>query len=271
MAKTHYEFIATLPNTTTIRKVLETVKEFMNQSAIQCREEGITIEGMDNSHVALLQLKWFKCAFKEYHCEQDISLGVHFDTLLKVCKLVDGDKPISFCKEPNKEVLRVIFGAEKDNSFFDIKLLDLEYDALDVDEPNMDVCTSFILNGTIFQQMINTFGGFGDTVNWKVNNKGIKWTVKGETGVGGRFVKNTEQSTTSKFKLDLKQEVDEDFNLKYLLIFVKASGLSDEVHMKIQPNEPMTVTFPIGNLEFGKMSFYLAPKSVGQGGDDDDE
>jgi len=262
MAKTEYEFMATLANTNIIRKVLETIKEFMSTSAVQCQEDGIVIEGMDNSHVALLQLKWNKPAFREYYCKQHISLGVHFETLLKVVKLVDGDKSISLCKEPNKEVLRVIFGDVKDNSFFDIKLLDLEYDALDVEEPASDSCTSFVLNSSIFSNMITVFSNFGDSVNWKINKYGIKWTVRGDTGEGGRFVKNTTQTATSKFKLDLRQEVDEDFNLKYLQIFVKAAGLSDEVHMKIQPGEPMTVTFPIGNLEFGKMAFYLAPKSA---------
>eukprot|EP00397_Hematodinium_sp_SG-2012_P042964 GEMP01047638.1.p1 GENE.GEMP01047638.1~~GEMP01047638.1.p1 ORF type:complete len:290 (+),score=41.58 GEMP01047638.1:76-870(+) len=256
-----YAFKAVMANGHTIRKILETIKEFMRECSVLCTPEGIRIDGMDNSHVALLQLKWNKEAFKAYHCVDDVQLGIHFETFLKVVKLVDTDRQITLLKEADKDILRVQFGEEKDNSFFEIKLLDLEYDPLEIVDPDEESCTSFILNSTIFTNMVSEFASFGDNVRWHISDKGIKWTVQGESGTGGRFVKNlSSPAGMQKFKLSLKEDIEEEFNLKYLQIFVKASGLSEEIHFKCMPGDPMTVTFPIGSLALGRMSFFLAPK-----------
>lgn len=118
LKQTDYEFFATLKDGVHIRKIIDTVKEFMNESSVQVSDAGITIEGMDNSHVSLMQMKWYPEGFEFFRCAKPMQLGIHFETMSKVIRLQEADKKISLAKLPDQEVLRVIFGSSDSNSFF---------------------------------------------------------------------------------------------------------------------------------------------------------
>jgi len=255
------EFRATLTDGRSLRLVLDALKEFMREAPIICTPEGISIGGMDNSHVCVVQVMWKKNAFKSYECNSSVALGLQFETFLKVVKIADPLKELTLIKEARKDVLRIQFGAERENSFFDIKLLDLENDPLEITDPDENNSTAFTIQSLTFQSMVGEFLGYGDCVNFQVLPKGIKWHVNGDSGTGGRFVKQHPSSSKLKVKR-LVTEVNDEYNLKYLHMFCRAVPLTDEITFTSTPGEPMAIRFPIHDLNYGHMTFYLAPKSL---------
>jgi len=271
LKQSDYEFFATLKDGIHLRKIIDTVKEFMNESSVQVSETGLTIEGMDNSHVSLLQMKWNPEGFEYYKCTKPMQLGIHFETMSKVVRLQDQEKKISLAKLPDQEVLRVIYGSPDSSSFFDIKLLDVEFDALDVASPDDCVGTEFAIKSEALSHVINTFSAFGDTMRIRVMKDGIKMWVNSDVAVAGRYMKEN-SSVTGLYKMTkFITTVEEDYNLKYMGVFIKAATLTDMIKIKCVADEPMMVTFPIGTMQCGRLTFFLAPKNTNKDAGMDDE
>lgn len=61
--------------------------------------------------------------------------------------------------------------------------------------------------------------------------------------------------------IQLEEDVNFSFALRYLNFFTKATGLSDTVTLSMCPDTPLSVEYKIGeNGSLGYIRFYLAPK-----------
>jgi len=58
--------------------------------------------------------------------------------------------------------------------------------------------------------------------------------------------------------IKVEEKVSLTFALRYLNSFAKATSLSEFVTLKLSPDVPLVVEYPIENL--GHLRFYLAPK-----------
>ena len=56
---------------------LPAIKELVTDANFQCDDEGIKLQAMDNSHVALVSLNLETSAFKRYRCDHSMPLGVN--------------------------------------------------------------------------------------------------------------------------------------------------------------------------------------------------
>ncbi len=63
---------------------------------------GISLQAMDSSHVALVQLQLEKSGFAIYRCEKPITLGLSITNLAKVMKLVNASDSITLKCDSNE-------------------------------------------------------------------------------------------------------------------------------------------------------------------------
>lgn len=63
---------------------------------------GISLQAMDSSHVALVQLLLEKSGFAIYRCEKPITLGLSITNLAKVMKLVNSSDSITLKCDSNE-------------------------------------------------------------------------------------------------------------------------------------------------------------------------
>ncbi len=62
------------------------IKELVTDANFECTENGITLQAMDNSHVALVSVLLEAEGFKRYRCDRPMSLGVNLTSITKVLK-----------------------------------------------------------------------------------------------------------------------------------------------------------------------------------------
>jgi hypothetical protein len=62
------------------------IEELVTDTNFDCNEEGINLQAMDNSHVALVAVKLLENGFKRYRCDRPMPLGVNLTSLTKVLK-----------------------------------------------------------------------------------------------------------------------------------------------------------------------------------------
>jgi proliferating cell nuclear antigen len=69
---------------------------------------------MDNSHVALVNLKLHTTAFKKYRCDRNLSLGVNLVSLNKLIKCAKGDDSVVLRSEDEPDNLGITFEAKSE-------------------------------------------------------------------------------------------------------------------------------------------------------------
>lgn len=70
-------FEARLVQSSILKKVLEAIKELLNEATFDCSESGIQLQAMDNSHVSLVSLNLRSDGFDKYRCDRNLSMGIN--------------------------------------------------------------------------------------------------------------------------------------------------------------------------------------------------
>ena len=80
-------------------KVIEGLRELVNEATWECSSSGITLQAMDSSHVALVSLVMRSEGFESYRCDRSISLGISLIRYFKYLKTTNITFLFLFCFE----------------------------------------------------------------------------------------------------------------------------------------------------------------------------
>jgi len=80
-------FEARLVQGSLFKKVLEAIKDLLNEATWDCNSTGMSLQAMDSSHVSLVSLSLRSDGFDTYRCDRNISMGINLARcgVLTVC------------------------------------------------------------------------------------------------------------------------------------------------------------------------------------------
>jgi proliferating cell nuclear antigen len=108
-------FEARLPQAALLKKLLDAVKDLVNQANFDCSGSGISLQAMDSSHVALVSLLLRSDGFEHYRCDKNLSLGLDLTTMAKILKCSGNDDNVTIKQEEAGDHVTFIFeSASKD-------------------------------------------------------------------------------------------------------------------------------------------------------------
>ena len=58
-----------------MKKVLESLKDLLNEATWDCADTGIQLQAMDNSHVSLVSVLLRADGFDKFRCDRQLSMG----------------------------------------------------------------------------------------------------------------------------------------------------------------------------------------------------
>ena len=71
-------FEARLVQGNLLKKVLESLKDLLNEATWDCADTGIQLQAMDNSHVSLVSVLLRADGFDKFRCDRQLSMGNTF-------------------------------------------------------------------------------------------------------------------------------------------------------------------------------------------------
>ena len=77
-------FEARLVQGNLLKKVLESLKDLLNEATWDCADTGIQLQAMDNSHVSLVSVLLRADGFDKFRCDRQLSMGKSFFTILLI-------------------------------------------------------------------------------------------------------------------------------------------------------------------------------------------
>lgn len=130
---------ARLAESSTLKRVLDSVKELVSDANFDCNDGGLSLQAMDNSHVALVSLQMKEDMFEPYRCDRNIALGINLTSLSKVLKCANNDDVVTIKATDEPDVLNLQFESQKTERFseYDLKLMDIDQEHLGIPDTGM--------------------------------------------------------------------------------------------------------------------------------------
>merc|ERR1712060_305839 len=243
------------------KKVIDAMKDLVQDANFDCSPAGISLQAMDTSHGSLISLNLRHDSFELYRCDKNISLGmnlIHLSKMLKcggtedsiTIKAVDGEDKVTFLLEsPSKDR----------TSNFEIKQsdIDTEHLKMEKEEDSADVKMS----STEFQRICRDLSSIGDSVVLTIGQGFIRFSTSGIMGLAHiTLMQNQTNEKKDEVSIVLKgdEEISTGYALRFLNSFAKATPLCSYIKLTMSKGMPVGVEYKIEDM--GQIRFYLAPR-----------
>jgi proliferating cell nuclear antigen len=214
---------------------------------------------MDSSHVALVSLNLGVDGFEKFRADTNMVLGVSIQNLAKVMRLADNNDSITLQADQEASHLKIIFENPKTErtTEFNLNLITIDSEHLAI--PETDYSSVVTINSSEFSKICRELYSLSETVSVVTNPDYVQFSVEGEVGTGQvRLGQNDGGSKDEQTTLEVSEGVEQQFALRYLNMFNKASSLSTFTRLCLHQEQPLVVEFKIESL--GVLKYFLAPK-----------
>ncbi|XP_021601205.2 proliferating cell nuclear antigen [Manihot esculenta] len=243
-----------------LKKVLEAIKDLVNDANFDCSSTGFSLQAMDSSHVALVALLLRSEGFEHYRCDRNISMGMNLNNMSKMLKCSGNDDIITIKADDGSDTVTFMFESPTQDkiSDFEMKLMDIDSEHLGIPEAEYHAIVR--MPSAEFAKICKDLASIGDTVVISVTKEGVKFSTRGDIGTANIVVR--QNTTVDKPEeatiVEMNEPVSLTFALRYMNSFTKATPLSNTVTISLSSELPVVVEYKIA--EMGYIRFYLAPK-----------
>ncbi|PHH60812.1 hypothetical protein CDD82_2225 [Ophiocordyceps australis] len=251
---------ARLEQANILKKVVDAVKELVQDCNFDCNDSGISMQAMDNSHVALVSMMLKAEGFSPYRCDRNIVLGINLTALTKVLRAAQNEDILTIKAEDAPDTLNLVFESSENDriSEYDLKLMDIDQEHLGI--PETDYATSITMPSAEFRRICTDLVAMSESVSIEASKDGVTFGCKGEIGNGSVVLRSHTNVDKPELNVDiqLSEPVSLTFSLKYLVNFCKAAALSSQVKICLSNEVPLLVEYNLSGSSY--LRFYLAPK-----------
>jgi len=258
-----------------IKSVFETIKPYIKETNIMINKDGIKISTLDNSKVSLTYIKLDAKKFESYYCEKPVIIGIDTIILFKTIKSANRRETITFYMNKDDEdklgieLADPFMGKVKD---YKIPLLALEDKVINMS----DMAFDYVINmpSVQFQQIIKDIHLLeGKIVEMKSVGKQLIFSCEDglaefKTAISEIddnlnkdqkeiLQQNGEDIRSVKFEKSNDKIVQGRFKLSYLMNFIKASHLCENMNILLSNDKPLILEYfvaDLGIMRFVQMS-----------------
>jgi len=244
-----------------LKKLVDAMKDLVSDANIDVSNTGLALQAMDSSHVSLCAVLLRADGFDHFRADRNLTLGLNFVSLSKILKCAGNSDIITMKAEDDGDSINFMFETPSQDriSDFEMKLMDIDSEHLGIPGQDYKVCIQ--MPAAEFQRICRDMQVLGETCAIKAEKGGVKFSVSGDMGTGNIICRPTSKDDAKdeeKTVIDVEEPLELTFALRYLNLFTKATPLSSTVTLKMSPEVPLVVEYPIGDA--GYVRYYLAPK-----------
>ncbi|WAR57262.1 hypothetical protein PtB15_8B309 [Puccinia triticina] len=200
---TQIMFEAKLNQAGVLKSVLDAIRELVSDVNFNCDEDGMKLQAMDNSHVALVALQLRASGFGQYRCDRQMTLGINVPSFQKITKCAAPQDILTLRAFDDGDVLSIV--AETLNTDrvaeYEMKMMDIDIEHLGIPETRYDA--EVTLPSSEFNRIIRDLKEMGESIRIEATKEGVTFSANGDIGKG---------SVTLKHNADAKKalKVDQD-------------------------------------------------------------
>ncbi|KAI5116406.1 hypothetical protein M0805_006224 [Coniferiporia weirii] len=183
---------AKLADAVLLKRLLDSIKELVTDANFECNEEGIKLQAMDNSHVALVAVLLQADGFVKYRCDRPMPLGVNLGSLTKVLKCAKDDDVCTLKATDDADVLNLTYEGKNSDRIaeYDMKLMDIDADTLGIPDTEYDARVT--MPSAELARIVRDLAQLGESVRIEVSKEGVRFAADGEAANGSVLLKQTD-------------------------------------------------------------------------------
>ncbi|XP_050946465.1 proliferating cell nuclear antigen-like isoform X1 [Cucumis melo] len=243
-----------------LKKVLEAMKDLVNDANFDCSPTGFSLQAMDSSHVALVSLLLRSECFEHYRCDRTISMGMNLNNMAKMLRCAGNDDIVTLKADDGSDSLTFMFENPSQDKIadFEMKLMDIDSEHLGI--PDAEYQSIVKMPAVEFARICKDLSSIGDTVLISVSKEGVQFSTRGDIGTANIVCRRntTVDKPEEAVMIEMEEPVSLTFALRYLNSFTKATPLANQVTISMSSDLPVVVEYRIEDM--GYIRYYLAPK-----------
>ncbi|PAV16788.1 proliferating cell nuclear antigen [Pyrrhoderma noxium] len=183
-----------IQNSVTLKKLLDSIKELVTDANFECNEDGLKLQAMDNSHVALVAVSLNHDGFVNYRCDRPMPLGVNLGSLTKLLKCAKDDDICTLKASDDADILSITYEGKASDRIaeFDMKLMDIDADTLGIPDTEYDARVT--MSSSELSRIVRDLSLLGESVKIEVSKEGVRFATDGEAANGSVLLKQSESS-----------------------------------------------------------------------------
>ena len=235
-----------------LKSAFEVLKDILNDVNVYFTKKGVQVLTLDTARVALVDMFLDAENFEEYYCEADMVAGINVTNMFKLLKFISNNDTLTIEIKTREYLdIRIENSTKKSDTRFQLKLLDINEDQIEVPDITMAAVTT--MPSIDFQRICRDMHNLASDI--EITRHANKFIIKCE----GDFA-NQETSIECSDESSFEGELCGKYSLKYLNLFTKATGMCASVQiMQEEENRFLVLKYNVANL--GELKFYLATKS----------
>ena len=232
---------------------------------INVSSKGIYIQGMDSSQVCLFELKLKEDWFDSFKTDKSYVLGIHSRTFYKVIQCLEDNEQVMKMNFNDDDYLNVALenknGENKINKYFELPLVDIDMEMLDI--PETDYSVDMEIRSQSISNYIEQLLIFDETFTLSCSNETIKMKSKSESG--SLSIEMSEENILMYAVEDGMKNIEMCFALNYVKNMCAFSKITKSVIISLSNDTPMRFHQSLDDSEIFEESesyirVYLAPK-----------
>jgi proliferating cell nuclear antigen PCNA len=267
--------------------IFQHIKLFTDHIAVSCSNTHMTMQCMDNAHVAIVEMSLPAGWFDVYSItgQTDVRIGFNATYLHRILSSRDKDQQIQLLySEEDSDRLLIHLTKQDDvvasdsnsistnktkekkpsNNFdkhFELPLIDIEEERMQI--PEIEYTAELMMHSTQFADIVTQLKMFGDTMDVQCSEERIALASTSQDQ-GKMFVEIGINDLTE-FAIDEGADLALSFSLIYLKHFCAYSKISELISIKFGDSYPMCIAYSLGKSlvdgeDEANLVFHLAPK-----------
>merc|ERR1712203_382074 len=157
-------FEARLVQGNLLKKVLESLKDLLNEATWDGADTGIQLQAMDNSHGSLVSVLLRADGFDKFRCDRQLFMGMNLTSMSKILRCAANDDIITIKAQDQADTVTFMFESPNQEkvSDYEMKLMNLDQEHLGI--PETDYAAVIKMPAAEFQRVIKDLSQFGESV-----------------------------------------------------------------------------------------------------------
>lgn len=252
--------------------ILKATEAVLSQVKFYFFTDRLYFQGMDSSHVMLIELVLQAEFFDSYKVEEKTEIELPLPTLNKMFNKADDKSTLKIEFESESDHCKFTIISAKKTSVYTVMAIDNKNQDDDyIQPPEMKSMCKFEMLSSDYKDLCAELKDVGDTMSIIATENGLIFKCSGEqTTASLECLKRDEKDEDSDgLLLSLNYNHEEpmlrsDYALKLLEVSSKSYSHLKRVEISMCDKQPLHISYPIANngKQLGRLSYYLASKLV---------
>ena len=240
------------------RTLIEALKEILTEANLEFDSTGIKVIDVDETHTVLTYLRLHADRFEMYYCPSKHILGINMIYLFKLIKTLSNNDSLTLflpASNPNKLGIRAENAENRTTNTWMMKLFDTNVENLEF--PNISFTSTIHMPSLHFQTICRNFNNLAEKLEITSSNSDLIFRCVGDFVDGETVIMSNNQGGIE-VERTTHEIVQGMFELKYLVLFTKCTGLCASTQIHLKNDYPLVLKYMVANL--GEVRLVLAPQ-----------